>query len=271
MNSMIRLLPLALASVFPLAAQAQSPATPPAAERIAPAPHCLDARDIRQVEQETPTAIAVRDGKGQAYRIDFNTACPGVNEASALRLEAPSGWACGRPSEQVMVDGRRCGVGSVTPIDKREFASTARQSSRLYAATLPQVNVTATGKSSRGGSSPRHTFQASPAFCFATRHVRSWNEDPQGVVVETNPRRNGGNRYYRVELAGSCSILAGATSVEFQSGFQNGLICGNPGDRIVETPSGIPGDMRASTPRFARPGCSVLAVYPKDAPDQASR
>jgi len=67
-----------------------------------------------------------------------------------------------------------------------------------------------------------------------------------------------------VELGGSCSILAGAQSVDFQSGFQNGLICGNPGDRIVMTPSGIIGDLRASTPRFARPGCEVLAVYPKD-------
>ncbi|WP_214665912.1 hypothetical protein, partial [Streptomyces javensis] len=73
---MIRLLPLALASALPLAALAQAPSAPSAAERIAPAPHCLDARDVRQVEQETPTAIAVRDGRGQAFRIDFSAACP---------------------------------------------------------------------------------------------------------------------------------------------------------------------------------------------------
>lgn len=269
---MIRVLPLALASVFPLAAQAQAPTTAPATGRIAPAQHCLDARDVRQVEQETPAAMAVRDGRGQAYRIDFTAACPGINEASALRLEAPSGWACGRPSEQVVVDGRRCDVGSVTPIDNREFASTARQSGRLYASTLPRVDVTAKGKPTRGGDSPRHTFQTSPAFCFAPRHVRSWSEDSQGVVVETNPRRNGGIRYYRVELAGSCSILAGAQEVNFESGFGNGLICGNPGDRMVMLPSPFGGeDLRASTPRFARPSCGVLAVYPKDLPDQASR
>ncbi len=93
---MIRVLPLVLASVFPLAAQAQAPTTAPATGRIAPAQHCLDARDVRQVEQETPAAMAVRDGRGQAYRIDFTAACPGINEASALRLEAPSGWACRR-------------------------------------------------------------------------------------------------------------------------------------------------------------------------------
>ena len=74
-----------------------------------------------------------------------------------------------------------------------------------------------------------------------------------------------------VSTGSSCPILAGATSVYFQSGFQNGLICGNPGDRMVETPSDIPGDLRSFTPRFMRPACPVLAVYPKDVPDQASR
>lgn len=266
MNTTIRTLPLVLAGLLPMAAAGQSPT-----ERVAPAPHCLDARDVQQVEQETATAIAVRNGQGQAYRIDFSAACPGINDAGTLRLEAPSGWACGRPSEQVVVDGRRCAVAGVTPIDNREFASTARASGRQYAATLPSVTVTAKGEARQPRSRTRQTFQASPAFCFASRHVRSWSEDAQGVVVETNPRRSGGHRFYRVELAGSCPILAGATSVYFQSGFQNGLICGNPGDRMVETPSDIPGDLRSFTPRFMRPACPVLAVYPKDVPDQASR
>lgn len=235
--------------------------------RVPPAPQCLDARDVRQVEQDTPTAIAVRDGKGQPYRIDFSAACPGVNAAVSLRLEAPEGWACGRPGERVVVDGHTCAVAGVSLIDNRAFAETARESSRQYAATLPAVTVTAKGKPGRSGA--RHAFQGSAASCFATRNVRSWSEDPQGVLIETNPLRNGGHRYYRVELGGSCTLLDGAQAIDFQSGFQNGLICGNPGDRIVMADPGTGidvgmSDVRASTPRFARPGCAVLAVYPKN-------
>ncbi|CAH0221592.1 hypothetical protein [Stenotrophomonas lactitubi] len=265
MNTAYRL--LALGCLAPFMAQAQSVSH----DRVAPAPHCLDARGVRQVEQQTPMAIAVRDGQGRAYRIDFSAACPGVNEAEELRLEAPAGWACGRPREQVMVDGRACAIGSVIPIDNREFAFTTRESSRQFAATLPGVTVTAKSHHHSNDDAQRRAFQTSSAVCFATRNVRGWSEDPQGVVVETNPRRNGGHRYYRVELASSCSILAGAYEVDFHSGFQNGLICGNPGDRIVMAPSPVAGDLRAGTPRFARPGCDVLAVYPKDAQNTASR
>lgn len=263
MINSLRIAPLALACLLPTVAQAGPAAAAPPG-RSPPAAHCLDARDVRQVEQAGPEAIAVRGGNGVAYRIDFSGAgCPGINEASQVRLEAPAGWACGRPSENLVVDGRSCGISAVSVIDDRDFAETARASSRQFASTLPGVEVTGKAAGRSGESSPRHTFQGSADFCFATRHVRSWNEDPQGVVVETNPRRNGGNRYYRVELGGSCSILAGAQSVDFQSGFQNGLICGNPGDRIVMV-GAMAGDLRSDTPRFARPGCEVLAVYPKD-------
>jgi len=256
MNVRPLLLALALASSVATTLHAQDVRTPPA-------PDCLDARNVQQVEQDTPGAIAVVDSTGRAFRIEFTAACPGINEADTLRLEAPRGWACGQPGERVVVDGRSCAVSTVTSIDARSFATIARESSRQYAATLPGVTVTAKGRGRRS-SDARHTFQTSSAVCFATRNVRGWSESPEGVVVETNPRRNGGHRYYHVELASSCSILAGATDVEFQSGLQNGLICGNPRDRIVLMPSGIEGDGRTYTPSFARPGCDILAVYPKD-------
>ncbi len=262
-----RLLPIALALLLasppPSSLRAQEARTPPAA-------HCVDARSVQQVEQDAAGSIAVRDGRDRAFRIDFSTACPGVNQAEALRLEAPQGWACGTPGEQVVVDGRRCAVSAVTPIDNRSFALTARESSRQFADTLPTVMVEAKGAARRTDDRRRHTFQTSSAVCFATRHVRGWSETPEGVVVETNPRRNGGHRYYTVELASSCSILAGATEVDFQSGFQNGLICGNPRDRIVLQPSGIENDARSYGPRFARPGCDILAVYPSDSKGPAA-
>lgn len=250
----------AFAALLPLAASAQAD-SPDQALRMPPAAHCLDARDVVQMEQATPSAIAVRGGNGQTYRLDFSAACPGINEAASVRLDAPEGWACGAAGEQLVVSGRRCEVSSVQLIDNREFALTAKESSQQFAATLPTVTVSA--KDGTGESAPRHTFQASTDYCFATRHVRSWSEQPGGVVVETNPRRSGGNRFYQIELAGSCTLLAGAHAVDFQSGFHNGLICGNPGDRMVMLPSGVDRDIRESTPRFARPGCPVLAVYPK--------
>lgn len=245
------------ALMLPLGGAAQSAAAP--ADRIAPAPHCLDARNVRQVEQAVPGAIAVLGSNGQAYQIDFLGQCPGVTTASKVRLDAPAGWACGRASEQLMVDGKTCAIAAVSPINSRDFAETARESSRQYATTLPAVTVTGEDARDRG---PRYAFKGSPEFCFATRNVRSWHEDPAGVVVETNPRRNGGHRYYRVELAG-CPILDRTVSVDFRSGFQNGLICGNPGDRIVTADSGFADDLRASTPRFLRSDCQVVAVYPK--------
>ncbi|WNH47813.1 hypothetical protein PDM28_14150 [Stenotrophomonas aracearum] len=249
-----------VAALFASATALAQPAPVPEV-RTPPAPHCLDARAVRQMEQASPDAIAVLGSNGQAYRLDFATACPGVNDAEQVRLDAPDGWACGRPSERLVVDGRSCPLSAVSVLDNRSFAEVARESSRQFATTLEAVTVTAKGAAT---SERRQAFRGSPEFCFATRNVRGWSEDPNGVVVETNPRRNGGHKFYRVELGSSCSILAGATEVDFQSGFQNGLICGNPGDRIVMQPSGIENDGRSYTPRFARPGCAVMAVYPKE-------
>lgn len=259
MTLTLRRAPL-VAALFASATTVAQPSPAPEA-RTPPAPHCLDGRAVRQMEQASPDAIAVLGNNGQAYRLDFAAACPGVNDAGQVRLDAPDGWACGRPSERLVVDGRSCPVAAVSVLDNRSFAEVARESSRQFAATLPAVTVTAKGAAT---SRARQAFQGSPEFCFATRNVRGWSEDPSGVVVETNPRRNGGHRYYRVELGASCSILAGATEVDFQSGYQNGLICGNPGDRIVMQSTGIENDGRSFTPRFARPGCAVMAVYPKE-------
>lgn len=259
MTIALRAAPFVLALLASATAQGQP--APAAPERTPPAAHCLDARNVRQMEQATPDAIAVLGANGQAYQLEFSAACPGVNDAGQVRLDAPDGWACGRPSERLVVDGRSCPVAAVSAIDNRSFAEVARESSRQFAPTLPAVSVTAKGARS---SRARQAFEGSPEFCFATRHVRGWSEDPNGVVVETNPRRNGGHRYYRIELGASCSILAGATEVDFQSGYQNGLICGNPGDRVVMPTDHIENDGRSFTPRFARPGCDVLAVYPKE-------
>lgn len=227
--------------------------------RVAPAAHCLDARNMQQVVQADAQSVAIRGGDGRAFRITFAAQCPGVLDATNVRLEAPAGWACGSGQERVVLNGVDCAIAAVDVIDDREYAQAARESDRQYAATLPTVTV---AKKATAGA-PRHTFQTSPEYCFATRNVRSWSEDPEGVIVETNPRRNGGHRYYRVELGAGC-ILDGAHEIDFVSGFQNGLMCGNPGDRIALAGSSMAGGSgRSFEQRFARMGCPVLSVYPR--------
>lgn len=233
-------------------------------ERTPPAPHCMDAVGVQEVEQASPRSIALRAASGQAYRIDFSEDCPGVRTATTLKLEAPAGWACGRPSERVVVDGRSCAVSAVTPVQNRNFAGVARDSDRLRTATLPAVTI-------RERKDIRRGFGGSPSYCFATRNVRAWSSDAQGMLVETNPRRNGGHRYYRVELGSHCRQLDRAPQLSFRSGMQNGLICGNAGDRIL-TADFENGDLRsdglAPLPQYTRGACTIQAVYP--ASSQAS-
>ena len=80
-----------------------------------------------------------------------------------------------------------------------------------------------------------------------------------------------GHRYYRVELGSHCRQLDRAPQLSFHSGMQNGLICGNPGDRIL-TAGFENGDLRndalAPLPQYTRGGCTIQAVYP--ASSQAS-
>ncbi|MGV6483146.1 DUF6491 family protein [Stenotrophomonas indicatrix] len=235
-----------------------------AQERTPPAPHCMDAVGVQEVEQASPRSIALRAASGQAYRIDFAEDCPGIRAATTLKLEAPAGWACGRPSERVVVDGRSCAVSAVTPVQARDYASVARDSDRLHTATLPAMTI-------RQRKDVRRGFGGSASYCFATRNVRAWSSDPQGMLVETNPHRSGGHRYYRIELGSHCRQLDRAPQLSFRSGMQNGLICGNPGDHIL-TAGFENGDLRndevAPLPQYTRGSCTIQAVYP--ASSQAS-
>ncbi|MBA0445931.1 DUF6491 family protein [Stenotrophomonas maltophilia] len=245
---------LAIAASLGLAVAAAASAQ----ERTPPAPHCMDAVGVQEVEQASPRSIALRAASGQAYRIDFKEDCPGVRVATTLKLEAPAGWACGRPSERVVVDGRSCAVSAVTPVQNRDYAGVARDSDRLHTATLPALTI-------RERKEVRRSFGGSPSYCFATRNVRGWSSDPQGMLVETNPRRNGGHRYYRVELGSHCRQLDRAPRLSFHSGLQNGLICGNPGDRIMTAEfeaDDLRNDSIAPLPQYTRSSCRIQAVYP---------
>jgi len=244
----------ALAAPLPMLCAAARPAS--GTEGPAPAPHCLDTSNVQLVRQAETDSIAVRTADGTAFRLDFKTDCPGVMNGKDMGLDAPGGWACGRQDERLMVDGQRCDISAVAPIDSRTFAVISRESSRRYMKTLPALNVTATSIEKER----RRRLRGSPEFCFATRDVRSWNTSPKGFTVETNPRRNGGNRFYRIETGG-CRDYSGFHTVQFASGLKNGLVCGNPGDNmtaVVLSP--------AAMVEVLVPGsrCPVTMVYPVD-------
>lgn len=219
--------------------------------RIPPQPHCLDARAVAEMRQPGPASLAVRTGDGQHYRLGLGSDCPGVDQAESASLLAAEGWVCGGPREFVNVDGQLCPISQVAAIDAAGYAALLRASAREGVTTLGPVQVR--GERRRG-------FGGSYSYCFAPRHLRAWSEDADGLIVEVSPRHSGGNRYYRVELAANCPELHAAPALQFESGMGLGLICGNPGDKVV-----------ARDERTVRSGpgtripCTVTAVYPRPA------
>lgn len=260
------------ALALPLTAtHAQTPVPTP---RIPPAPGCLDARQMDEVRQVSPALLAVQGRDGQRFRIDLADGCPGASQAQAVLL-AREGWVCGSGREYVRIGDATCAVAAIATVDAREYAALARASQvgDDGVITLDTVQVRAPR---------RHGFAGSSSFCFNPRYLRAWSEDRQGMLVELSPKRSGGHRYYRVELAQSCPDLDSAPAITFRSGVGIGLICGNPGDRVVAQDSGgnsvfdsgnadalIPGDERRWSRRGIRIQCTVSAVYPHE-PDSGN-
>jgi hypothetical protein len=232
-----------------------------------PAAHCVDARQIREAWQSDPRTLAIRLEDGSRHRIELVEDCGGANAAAQPRLLTRGGWLCGSNEERLQVDQRSCPVAGMATIDAREFAEHARL----------------TGEAARTGMLDRvevrgervRTFSGSSAYCVAPNHVRGWNMDAEGMVVEVSPRRSGGNRYYRVELAGYCSELRETAAMELRSGMGIGAVCGNAGDIAVPVLAEVAdtATLSASVTAFGMrrpPGsivateCRVTRVYPID-------
>jgi hypothetical protein len=252
-----------------------------------PAAHCVDARQIRETWQSDGRTLAIRLEDDSRHRIELADDCAGANTVEQPRLLTRGGWLCGGNDELLQVDQRSCPVAGMAAIDAREFAEHARVANQLArSAMLDRVEVR--GERIR-------SFAGTSAYCIAPNHVRGWNMDADGMVVEVSPRRAGGNRYYRVEMAGYCSELRETHSMELRSGMGIGAICGNPGDAVIPVasaiapPSPFAGDavgigsaaLAASRSAFATrrpPGsigsivsgsmaaseCSITRVYPID-------
>lgn len=249
---MRRLLGLAL-----LAASAAAPA----ADRLPPAPHCLDARDVAQVRRVADDVLSVETSAG-FFRVGLAEACTTPGPITATSLISPEGWACGREDEYIRIGHRICGIATVQPLAPAAHARLLRESDQI--AYLDAVML---GTLEVEGKRPRNGFAGTTEYCFSPRFVRSWSENKQGLVVETSPERAGGNRHYQVELEGSCSQLTMMHQLQFRSGVGIGVICGNPGDMVlgarIEAAAPEPfAQPAASTGMPATAGCAISAVYP---------
>jgi hypothetical protein len=239
-----------------------------ASERsAAPQADCMDARIAERVYVVSPWQLVVALQDDQRFRIELGEACPAVTQPDVkIQLLAPDGWACGAGDEVVQVSGADtagsavCSVAALAPVDRREFARLAREASRNGSAgdavTLAPVEVVA--RRPRG-------FRGTTDFCFASRHVRGWHEDGDGLVVDVSPLRSGGNTRYRIELASSCIELGAAEDIVLRSGVGNGLICGHTGDQVVAQARPVTGalvSMLDSVPATQASGCQIREVYP---------
>lgn len=250
----MRSLVLAL-GLFPFASPALALAQ---GARVAPAPGCLDARTVGEMRQPGPGEVVVNTTAGTNYRIGLAADCPGLEADPDAQLLAREGWVCGAGQEFVRSGERLCPVVRIERIDARDYAAAARRADSTGVTTLPTVSVRP------GEPEKRRGFGGSYRYCFDPRGMRSWSEDPRGLTVEVAPRRNAGNRRYRVELAGSCPILGSSPTLDFESGMGIGVICGNPGDVIVSTLDRPGLDVQAPSRLASGARCAITAVYPQD-------
>jgi len=263
------LLALAVAAIPLASAEATTTALPGDSHtRVAPAPNCMDARGLREMNQVSGTHISLRAADQSTWKVSFKDNCPGLTASANPRILAEESWVCGTGHERIVADGKDCVVASVEPMTRRDFAEEARQADRSGVATLAAVNV----------KEARRTLRGSTSYCFDTRHVRSYGDNVKGFTVQTNPKRSGGNKEYVVEVGANCRALMHSPAIQFRSGFGTSMICGNPGDVVVMTsqpnaPSG--GDISGEDLSFINRSaglpradmgigdrCDVLAVYP---------
>ena len=238
-----------------------------AAPRTAPASNCLDAREVAEMRQSDPRTLAIATTGKAYFQIALQRDCPGLDADPHSTLWGREGWICGGGREFVRGAGQDCPITASAAIDVAEYARQSRLADQNGPRTLAPVQV-------RGNQRPgQRGFRGTTSYCFAPRYMRSWSEDPRGVIVEVSPVHSGGNRYYRVELTESCPMLDRASSISFVSGMDMGIICGNVGDTLVVEKETLTPYVSADNPMLSRPGrtssgataarCGVAAVYPK--------
>ena len=215
-----------------------------------PSPDCMDARLIQEVRQPDADTLVILGSDDRRFRMELESGCNVAGRSESATLLAKEGWVCGLEREFVQVEGQICRVAGIRSIDPKEYAELSRISDKqAKITTLDTVEVRVEG---------RRVFGGSYSYCFNPRYMRAWSEDSKSLLVEMSPKRSGGNRYYRVELAHSCRELFSAPVIYFKSGVGIGLICANPGDQVVV----VPEQGGFSSRGITRSSCPISAVYP---------
>lgn len=256
------LLPTAANGGEPVKSDASTTQSPP------PAPYCFSARDVREVRQSDDHTVAIRLGDESRYRLQLADACPGALQSDTLKLVSRNGWVCGSNEEMLALDGgRNCAIGGIAKIDSREYAELALASDRTQAVAKSRTidNVEVRGKRGRG-------FRGTTAYCLDSNQMRGWRDDGNDLVVEVAPKRSGGNRYYRVELATACGEINTAHQLRLVSGVGSNAICGNAGDRAVffgnEAPAAEFAQRLTRRSGLTSGSCTVSRVYPLVDPEE---
>ncbi|MDC8746868.1 DUF6491 family protein [Xanthomonas campestris] len=259
-----RLLALLCAALYAAASPSRADEVRPAA----PDATCLDARQVAELQQADARTLAVTGQQGRLFRLRLAEDCPDIANQTGASLLAAHGWVCNGAVAFVGTGTQRCAITQVEPIDARTYASIARYRATDGTATLDPVTVR---------QSRRRNFAGSSSYCFNPSMLRSWSEDPDGLLVEVSARHPGTHRYYRVELLDSCRELSGAPPIQFVSGMGINAICGNPGDKVTvldelslagaAAGSGQQGEFATSRGGMLarlRQSCTIAAVYPRD-------
>jgi hypothetical protein len=232
------------------------------AREARPAEHCLDARSVvsaRHLDSGDFLLRAVDHG----YLVSMHPDCRGeLTEHDTLLSRA--GWVCGSDEEYVKNEATRCPVVAVQRLEPREHARLAREhdAARARDGQTRLGTVEVLGKSRPGVIGHR----GHPDYCFSPATVRGWQVSGSEVIVQTAPRRSQGRKQYRLTLASACPELDRIDGVGFHSGIGIGLICGNPGDRLVvasEPGLLVPDQLAEVGPvsLLKRHGCAIAEVH----------
>jgi hypothetical protein len=234
------------------------------AESREPRAGCLDARAVQKLRHFDPDTLLV-GSPGGGFVLNLAAGC-GASLRGPQTLLAQDGWVCGGEREFVRAGETHCPIIGLTPLPAREYARLAMSLDRTRP---PQVNgdevVLETLEVTAPAEQPALRFRGDPDYCFTPGALRGWRVDGNDLVVQTAPRHAGGNRSYRVELAHGCPDLAWQDEIAFRSGIGLGLICGNPGDKVLGLGTSAGRHLQrgsVETPGDSRAGCEIAAVYP---------
>ncbi len=165
----------------------------------------------------------------------------------------PGGWACPGTPAFVRAAGAACPVTGIHLLSAAQLADALREpdtvprssSPGAPAVTLARVQAQRPHWRDRSGTTDH---------CVDARFLRGWQYGRDGLVVDMAPGRHGGQRYYRVEMAETCSDLGSVQSIALESRIGAAAICGRPGDRVVLKNDAVVAGSFAAPHGFAQMG-----------------